>query len=113
MRRGRDIQPVDGSAFLVSAFSGIGDYEPSRLDCFLEGGGPWRGLPDLPFGPQQDVEGFPSAGLGLMPITHISEVMGTMLAKGGSLLAPREGLLKFGQAACIRVPILQTSSRGL
>lgn len=58
------------------------------------------------------MEGFPSAPLGLMPITHISEVLGTMLAKGGSLLAPREGLLKFGQAASMS-PVLQTSSRGL
>jgi len=47
-----------------------------------------------------------------MPITHISEVKGTMLAKGGSLLAPREGLLKFGQAASIRVPCITDKLKG-
>lgn len=52
------------------------DYrKPRRLDCFLEE------TPER--GPQQDVEGSPSPAGFEMPITHISEVLGTMLAKGG------------------------------
>ena len=104
-----------GSDFWSLPFLGKGGRSPeglAALSALWRDEAPGWACLTLPLVPQQAMEGFPTALLGLMPITHISEVIGTLLATGGFILAPREGILQFAQAACLRVPCITDKPKG-